>query len=100
MSPRPIVLVKEPLSSGQPLHGSTEHAISREGYFVLRCPEVAWNDVRVLTPCPFTNADVEALRAAVRQERAANGPDIADAYDLESIAERIAGMLATEAARG
>jgi hypothetical protein len=96
MNPRPILLVREPLYDDVRLHKTTAAVLEREGYLVLHCPSVAWDSMKVLAPCPFTRADVVALRAIADGERTRNGPDIEDAYELDSIAARIEGMLLVE----
>ena len=93
MIPRPILLVKE-TGDAPTMHESIAGMLSREGYIVLRCAPEQFGCLKVLAPCPFTEADVEALRA---MKRAA--PEEEDEAVLESIADRISGMLAQEEAQ-
>lgn len=93
MDPRPILLVKEPMADGSSMNVDLADTLAREGYFVLRCPGALFDDVKVLTPCPFTWADVETLRTV------AGVGDHQDEPALRSIAARIEGMLETKEAR-
>jgi hypothetical protein len=90
MIPRPILLVKSPACGGVPMHVDCEGALVREGYFVLHTDKL--DCMRVLAPCPFTQADVDTLKYP-------GGDPVALTVALDSIADRIAGLLAQEAAR-
>jgi hypothetical protein len=97
MDPRPILLVKEPMADGSSMNVDVEGALKREGYFVLRCPGALFDDVKVLTPCPFTWADVETLREVVDTNGESRSNEECAAID--SIRSRIEGMLETKEAR-
>lgn len=117
--PRPILLVKEEVE-GEVLHESVAAMLAREGYLVLCCGSETFDTLKVVAPCPFTQADVEKLRelanalglvAAKAEVTAVHGvEEIArvafsdmgaevEEAALRSIADRIAGMLAVEDAR-
>lgn len=54
---------------------------------------IVMDSMRVLAPCPFTDADVTALRSMAAHERREHGEAIDDAYTLDSIADRIQSLL-------
>ncbi len=96
MRPRPILLVREPLSTGQPMHADFAKFLTTEGYIVGRCDPVSMHDFHLVAEVPFTQADVEFLRGGEIQPHPAADPETVQAF-LESLAARIAGMLAKEA---
>lgn len=93
MTPRPILLVADPLNGDIRLHHHTEAVLNREGYLVLRCPPDAMRDFRVLAPCPFTEADVAFLRLIAKVEERECGVGGGDSVVAFSLADRIEAML-------
>lgn len=94
MHARPILLVRDPLAEGMVIHNEVKKALSDAGYFVLLAPPEAMDSMKVLAPCPFTEADVDVLRFIAGERFPSNTTD--NGLVIRSIADRIAGMLESE----
>lgn len=89
MDVRPILLCATEEDGTTPTLGEPlASALSRQGYIVVHCPPSKMLNFRVLSPCPFTQADVDFMR---RVTRVVPQPD--DEVVAESIANRMEAML-------
>lgn len=95
MRPRPILIVREPLSTGEPLNAEFSRVLANEGYLVVRGDAATMQDFRLVAACPFTPDDVAFLKGGEITPHPAADADTVQAF-LESLADRIAGMLASE----
>jgi hypothetical protein len=94
VTPRPILLVRDPLAKDVRLHHHTEAVLNREGYLVLRCPPEAMGSMKVIAACPFTADDVAVLRK-YSELLSDDGGGVQDSVSrtFASIADRIEAML-------
>ena len=86
MDARPILLVRDPICADISMDELVVSRLQACGYFVLKAPPEAMDGMRILALCPFTNQDVDALRALKGQVHENEAL-------LESIACRMEDML-------